>query len=188
LYEHFLKRVFDVIVASVVCVVLLPVFIVVAVLIRMEDGGPAIFKQQRSGRGGRPFTLYKFRSMPVSSPSVPSSSAQTLTVTRIGRVIRRTNIDELPQLWNVIRGDMTLVGPRPALLSQTSLLGMRAAAGIDRVRPGLTGLAQVNAYDGMPESEKLRWEEQYARRIRLVGDLLIVARTFRYLTRRPPVY
>jgi O-antigen biosynthesis protein WbqP len=126
--------------------------------------------------------------MPSGTPAVPSAVAHGLAVTRVGRIIRRTNIDELPQLWNVMKGDMSLIGPRPALPSQTSLLEQRNAFGITRLRPGLTGLAQVNAYDGMPEREKLQWERRYAERVSFIGDVSILLRTFGYLLRRPPAY
>lgn len=188
MYAGFFKRAFDVATAGVALVALSPVLLIVALAIRIEDGGPAIFKQRRVGRFGAVFTIHKFRSMPVSTPDVPSAAAGALSVTRVGRIIRRTNLDELPQLWNIVRGDMSLIGPRPALPSQGELLKMRDRLGVTVLRPGLTGLAQVNAYDGMPESEKVRWEGEYAREVSFVRDCVIVMRTFGYLLRRPPAY
>lgn len=188
IYAHFFKRALDIVLSATALVVLSPVLLLVALLIRLEDGGPAVFHQKRVGRHGQAFTIFKFRSMPVATPSVPSAGARTLTLTRIGRVIRRTNIDELPQLFNVIRGDMSLIGPRPALPTQTYLLELRAANAVLDVRPGLTGLAQVEAYDGMPETEKAEWERRYVSDITLRVDLSIIARTLTYLLRPPPVY
>lgn len=188
MYLRLVKRAIDIGCAAVSLMLLSPLLTFVTLAIRLEDGGNAIFKQRRVGRGGIAFTIYKFRSMPLGTPDVPSAAATALKVTRVGRIIRRTNIDELPQLWNVLKGDMSLIGPRPALASQQSLLAQRQARGISRLRPGLTGLAQVNAYDGMPESEKIDWEERYARRVSLTHDLAIVLRTFAYLLRRPPAY
>ncbi|MGE0581152.1 MAG: sugar transferase [Steroidobacteraceae bacterium] len=188
MYRQTTKRFLDLVIAVVLLLLLSPLFALTAIAIRLEDGGQSIFRQRRVGRDGAVFTIYKFRSMPMGTPSVPSASGTTLKVTRVGWFIRRTNIDELPQLWNVLRGDMSLIGPRPALLSQTSLLESRHQRGITRLRPGLTGLAQVNAYDGMPEDEKLRWEERYANSVSLTRDITILLRTLGYLLRRPPAY
>jgi O-antigen biosynthesis protein WbqP len=187
-YRRFFKRLFDIVLAVVALAVLWPIFLVTAVAIRLHDGGPAIFRQQRVGRGSVPFTLYKFRSMSVSAPNVPSAVGAAALITPVGRIIRRANIDELPQLFNVLAGDMSIVGPRPALPSQTWLVEERRRAGVDRLRPGLTGLAQINAYDGMPEVEKLGWETSYVQRLSWSHDLMVVLRTFGYLLRRPPVY
>jgi O-antigen biosynthesis protein WbqP len=187
-YERHAKRWLDLLVAALATICVSPLLIVTAVLIRLQDGGPAIFRQVRVGRESRPFTLYKFRSMPVSAPDLPSADARRVAITPIGRVIRRTNIDELPQLFNILRGEMSLIGPRPALASQAELLRMRATAGVMRARPGLTGLAQVNSYDGMAEAEKVEWERRYVENISLAGDLRIIGHTFVYLLRPPPVY
>ena len=188
MYQRAVKRIFDVAAASAALVALSPLLAVVAASIRLEDGGPVFFRQVRVGERGRPFRIYKFRSMPVNSRDLPSAAAATLRVTRVGRFIRRTNIDELPQLLNVLRGEMSIVGPRPALSTQEELCARRAALGADACRPGLTGLAQVNSYDGMPEAEKARWDGEYAGAISAAGDLRIILRTFGYLARRPPVY
>ncbi|MEJ0037592.1 MAG: sugar transferase [Gammaproteobacteria bacterium] len=188
LYERRIKRLADVMLALLVLILLSPLLLLTALAIRIEDGGPTLFRQMRVGRDGKQFRLFKFRSMPVSVPSVPSAQAKSLPITRVGRVVRRTNIDELPQLFNVLRGDMSIVGPRPALPSQAELLTMRAARGVLRLKPGVTGLAQVNAYDGMPESEKVEWDARYASVVSGVRDLTVVLRTIGYIVRRPPVY
>jgi O-antigen biosynthesis protein WbqP len=182
------KRLFDVLWAVASLIVLGPLMLVVAAIIRLQDGGPALIRQTRIGQGGRPFTLYKFRSMPVDTPAVASTEARALAITPFGRLIRRANIDELPQLFNVLRGDMSIVGPRPPLPTQEKLLAYRRENGAIHARPGLTGLAQVRSYDGMPVIEKALLDAEYARRITLGRDLAIVARTFRYLLRKPPVY
>lgn len=188
MYARFLKRALDALTAALLLLLLSPLLALVAVAIRIDDGGAAIFRQRRVGRNGREFTIYKFRSMPTGTAQLPSASAQALMITRVGRWIRRTNLDELPQLWNVLRGDMSLIGPRPALPTQTLLVAGRSERGIAQVRPGLTGLAQVNAYDGMPEMEKLAWESRYVQSISFLRDVVIVVRTFGYLLRRPPAY
>jgi O-antigen biosynthesis protein WbqP len=188
IYESVFKRLFDVSISLFALSLLSPVMLLTALAIRLEDGRPVLFRQVRVGREGSSFRICKFRSMPVATPSVPSAAAVKLRVTRVGAFIRRTNIDELPQLFNVLRGDMSIVGPRPGLAVQEDLMAMRRARGVDRLRPGLTGLAQVNSFDGMSDAQKVEWEALYAGRVTFAHDLIIVLRTFVYLLRPPPVY
>jgi O-antigen biosynthesis protein WbqP len=188
MYETFFKRILDVAVSSLAIAVLSPILLLTALAVRLGDAGPALFRQTRTGRSGRPFRVFKFRSMPVQSADLPSAGAAGLKVTAVGKVIRRTNIDELPQLFNIFCGEMSLVGPRPPLPAQADLIRMRRENKALECRPGLTGLAQVNSYDGMPEAEKARWDGQYASHITFIGDLRLIVRTLGYLVRRPPVY
>jgi O-antigen biosynthesis protein WbqP len=188
MYESSFKRPFDFTVALLALLVLAPIMLLAALAIALEDGRPVLFRQARVGRGGAPFRIFKFRSMPVSTPSLPSADARALRVTRVGAFIRRTNIDELPQLFNVLEGSMSLVGPRPGLASQSELMEMRRRRDVFRLRPGLTGLAQVNSFDGMTDAEKVDWEARYGERVSFAGDLGIMLRTVGYLLRRPPVY
>lgn len=188
MYRQVFKRWFDVVAAGAALVVLSPVMLATAVAVKLEDGGPALFSQERVGTNGKTFRVFKFRSMPVNAGDVPSAMAHALRVTRVGQIIRRTNIDELPQLVNILRGDMSIVGPRPALPRQTELNDMRRENGAWTCRPGLTGLAQVNSYDGMPEPEKAAWDAKYAASVTLGVDVSIILRTFLYLAKRPPAY
>lgn len=188
MYRHFLKRIVDVVLATLALVVLSPVLLVIAAAVRFEDGGPVIFGQQRIGRDGRPFRLLKFRSMPENTGDIPSDAARSVRITRVGQVIRRTNADELPQLINILRGEMSVVGPRPALPTQHDLIAYRRGNGALRCSPGLTGLAQINAYDGMPAAMKARWDGTYAEHLSFAGDVMIILRTFRYLLMPPPTY
>jgi O-antigen biosynthesis protein WbqP len=188
LYPALGKRLLDLVLASLGLVVLAPVVVLVALAVRIEDGGPSLFRQQRSGRHDQKFTLLKFRSMPVGSADLPSSAAHGLRPTRVGALIRRTNLDELPQLLNILAGDMSLVGPRPALPSQADLLALRRENGAISCRPGLTGLAQVSSYDGMPVLRKAEYDAEYAREMSFLLDCSIILQTFGYLIRRPPVY
>jgi O-antigen biosynthesis protein WbqP len=162
--------------------------LLIAVAISVEDGGPVLFRQKRVGRGGELFEVLKFRSMPVATRDLPSAQAGRVKVTRVGKIIRRTNLDELPQLINILRGQMSVVGPRPPLPSQRELCRIRETNGAIDCKPGLTGLAQINAYDGMPEKEKAKWDGTYAATLSFVSDMTIILRTFRYLSKRPPVY
>lgn len=188
MYRRFGKRVLDIALSGIALVILSPLMLLVALAIRLEDGGPALFRQERVGRERKQFTILKFRSMPVNTGDVPSAQARAFRITRIGAFIRRTNIDELPQLINILRGDMSIVGPRPALPQQEELCAMREKNGALRCRPGLTGLAQINSYDGMLDSQKAAWDAQYAANITFLGDIKIILQTFGYLLRPPPVY
>tara|TARA_Y100001001_G_C8002619_1_gene306849 strand:+ start:521 stop:1063 length:543 start_codon:yes stop_codon:yes gene_type:complete len=124
----------------------MPVLLVLIVLGLFDTGSP-LFRQERVGRFGRPFTLIKFRTMRKDTASVASHLASSSSITRYGRFLRRTKLDEIPQLWNVLRGDMSLVGPRPCLASQEELISQRKALGVLNARPGITGLAQINGID-----------------------------------------
>ncbi len=187
-YERTVKRVLDAVLSSIALVVLSPLIGLACLAIWLEDRGAPIFRQVRVGADGVLYELLKLRSMPVNTAQVPSVRAGSLRTTRVGKFIRRTNIDELPQLVNIVRGDMSVVGPRPALASQVALLELRRANGADRCKPGLTGMAQVHSYDGMPETEKAAWDGRYAACVSLAVDCTLILRTFGYLLRRPPVY
>ncbi|MEO1574155.1 MAG: sugar transferase [Pseudomonadota bacterium] len=188
MYAQFVKRPLDMLLALIALLFLAPVFLVTAVAIVLEDGLPVLFRQQRSGRDKRPFEVLKFRSMGRDAPQVASADAGALRITSVGAIIRRLNVDELPQLVNILRGDMSVVGPRPALTTQSTLLDLRDQGSANTVRPGLTGLAQVSSYDGMPEEEKASLDNDYARRVTFFGDVRIILRTFVYLLKPPPVY
>ena len=139
-------RVFDFLFSLLGLIVGLPVLLVIYVAGMIDTGSP-LFKQERVGRNQKPFTLVKFRTMRVGTASVASHLADTAAITPIGHFLRRTKLDELPQLWNVLWGDMSLVGPRPGLFNQQALLQARQQHGVFAARPGITGLAQVSGID-----------------------------------------
>ena len=139
-------RVFDFLFSLLGLIVGLPVLLVIYVVDMIDTGSP-LFKQERVGRNQKPFTLVKFRTMRVGTASVASHLADTAAITPIGHFLRRTKLDELPQLWNVLWGDMSLVGPRPGLFNQQALLQARQQHGVFAARPGITGLAQVSGID-----------------------------------------
>lgn len=188
MYASLGKRILDVVVAGAAVVVLSPVLLGIAVAIWLEDRQSVLFRQDRVGRRGESFEFLKFRSMPVGTAQVTSDQAGQLTVTRVGQLLRRTNLDELPQLLNILRGDMSVVGPRPPIPSQEELVDHRSQSGALLLRPGLTGLAQIRSYDGMPWEEKAKWDAEYAADVSLVNDLKIILATFAYLRRPPPAY
>ncbi len=183
-----IKRAIDILASLLVLIVLSPILILVAVIIYLQDFGNPIFKQQRMGKNGEPFNFYKFRSMPLNTPNVESKDRDKLTITPFGKILRRSNLDEIPQLFNILNGDMSLIGPRPSILSQTELTEMRKANGSIRLRPGLTGWAQVNAYDFMPNEVKAEFDGYYAKNISFGLDVKIVLKTLGYLTKKPPTY
>lgn len=139
-------RLFDVLLAFLGLVFGFPVLLLIYILGLFDTGSP-LFRQKRVGRHQKPFTLVKFRTMSVNTASVASHLASSASITRLGSFLRKTKLDELPQLWNVLKGDMSLVGPRPNLFNQDELIAEREALGVYAVRPGITGLAQVNEID-----------------------------------------
>ena len=187
-YSTHGKRLFDIAFSLMAILFLLPVFLLTAIFIVLDDGRPVLFKQGRVGKDRSIFEIYKFRSMKTGVGDIPSAKAPTHVVTTMGRILRRTNIDELPQLINVLKGDMSIVGPRPPLPSQLDLLRVRSEHGGENLRPGLTGLAQINGYDGMTEADKGMFDAEYSRKITFLQDILIILKTFGYLLRKPPVY
>ncbi|MCL2919631.1 sugar transferase [Shewanella litorisediminis] len=188
MYSKIIKRLFDLLIVFFATVILLPLLIAVGVLIKLFDPGPVIFKQKRIGRHAKEFDFYKFRSMPVNTGDIPSDKLGLINITWVGRLIRRTNLDELPQLFNVLKGDMSIVGPRPPIVSQRQLVELRKQSGAIVCRPGLTGLAQVSAFDGMTVEQKASFDAEYARKVSFLTDVKIILRTFTYLLKPPPVY
>lgn len=188
MYQAGPKRLLDIIISGTSLLLLLPLIALVAVAIKIFDPGPALFCQQRVGLNQHLFRLYKFRSMPINTGDIPSDQLGQLKLSWIGRFLRRSNLDELPQLYNVFRGDMSLVGPRPALPSQKDLIDARVSDGAYSIRPGITGLAQVNSYDGMHVEIKAKYDCQYAKSINFISDSAICLKTVGYLLRKPPVY
>jgi len=187
-YARWGKRLVDVSLSTTVLLLLSPLLAFTGFCIWLEDRRAFLFRQERVGRNAVLFTMWKFRSMPMGTENVPSARVAAPAVTRVGKVIRRTSFDELPQLANVVRGDMSLVGPRPALPTQVELIELRRRAGAIRLRPGLTGLAQIRSHDGMSEDLKAAHDGEYAEQMSLRNDLSILARTAAYLLKPPPRY
>jgi lipopolysaccharide/colanic/teichoic acid biosynthesis glycosyltransferase len=170
-----LKRGMDVLGASLLLLVLAPVALVVALAVLLALGRPVLFSQVRPGLQGRPFTLWKFRSMLPAPPDV-SSDDDDLRMTRFGRVLRATSLDEIPELWNVLRGDMSLVGPRPLLVEYLDRYSARQARRHE-VRPGLTGLVQVSGRNALSWEDKLELDVEYVEKRSFLLDLTILLRT-----------
>lgn len=175
-----MKRLFDVVVALLAGVVLLLPLLSVALIVKLTSPGPALYWSQRVGRHNRIFRMPKFRSMRVDTPAV---ATHLLTdpdryLSPVGSLLRKTSLDELPQLWSILVGDMSFVGPRPALFNQADLIALRSERGVDRLVPGLTGWAQINGRDELPIPEKVKLDEEYLRRRSFWFDMKIIAMTF----------
>ena len=172
-----MKRAFDVLACVLLLLLCWPALLLLVAIIRFESSGPAIFSQIRVGKDGRPFNCYKLRTMYSGTPNLPTHQVEGLVVTACGKYLRRLKIDELPQLVNVLMGDMSLVGPRPCLPSQTELVEARRRLGVLDVRPGITGLAQVNDID-MSDPDRLAGiDAKYVRNQSLRGDLMLILAT-----------
>lgn len=163
MYKHFFKRLFDLILSLIGAVVLLPVFLILAIVVWIDDPGPIIFKQQRVGKNKKLFWLYKFRSMKVKTPDLPTHllSDPEQYITRVGKILRKTSLDELPQIFNILFGQMSVIGPRPALWSQDDLISERDKYRANDIRPGLTGWAQINGRDELEIDVKARFDGEY---------------------------
>lgn len=194
---HPLKRAFDVLAAGIALVLFLPLLLLVVVLIKLESPGPAIFRQRRTGYRGRVFTIYKFRTMTVTEDSgqVRQATRNDARVTATGALLRKLSIDELPQLVNVLKGDMSIVGPRPHALAHDEYYGalIPTYAARFRARPGLTGYAQVNGFrgeihDARGMSDRVAADNSYIDAWSPTLDLAILARTIPLIFRDPRAY
>jgi sugar transferase EpsL len=182
-FSRAVKRGVDVAGASLGLLLLAPLLGLTAALIRLSMGAPVLFRQVRPGLGGRPFTLVKFRTMSEGHAADGSPLPDSARLTQLGRVLRAVSLDELPQLWNVLRGDMSLVGPRPLLVRYLSRYTPEQARRHE-VRPGITGWAQVHGHPGMTWSEKLAHDVWYVENWSLGLDARILALTVGYVLRR----
>ncbi|MEE0016061.1 MAG: sugar transferase [Clostridia bacterium] len=175
-----LKRFFDIILSLVAIIVFSWLLIIIAIAIVVEDKGNILFKQKRIGKNKKEFYIYKFRTMKVSTPKdVPTHLLDNPEsyITKIGGFLRKTSLDELPQLFNILKGDMSIVGPRPALWNQFDLIDLRDKNGSNSVRPGLTGWAQVNGRDELPIDVKAGFDGEYIKKMSIVFDIKIILMT-----------
>ncbi len=173
MYLTFFKRLIDVLLSGIGLILLAIPMGIVAIIIKIEDPGPVIFKQKRLGIHKSYFSIYKFRSMKVSTPDIPTHLLENPEkyITKVGKFIRKTSIDELPQMWNIIKGDMAIIGPRPALWNEYDLIAERDKYGANDVRPGLTGWAQINGRDELEIEEKARLDGVYVQKMGVKMDI-----------------
>jgi len=174
-----LKRYFDILVSAVMLIVMALPILLIAAAVRLTSPGPAIYWSERVGRNNTRFRMPKFRTMRIDTPAVATHlmSDPEAYVTPVGRFLRRTSLDELPQLWSILTGKMSAVGPRPALFNQDDLIALRTEAGVDKIRPGLTGWAQINGRDELPVPVKVQFDVEYLRRMSFRLDLKIIILT-----------
>ncbi|MHC4542998.1 MAG: sugar transferase [Planctomycetota bacterium] len=183
------KRILDLLFSFAAVILLLPFFAVIIIAIRISSKGAAVFKQERAGKGGKPFTFYKFRTMKVDVDPFGASpkSGDDPRLTRIGKFLREYSLDELPQLFNVLKGDMSIVGPRPLYISQMAEWNERQKKRL-LVKPGLTGLAQISGRGELTREEKLELDVKYVETTNLWLDLKIILRTIAQVFSRKSIY
>ena len=176
-----MKRAVDILGGLAGLILLSAPLLVIGLAVRLESSGPALHWSKRVGQRNRIFLMPKFRTMRLGTPDVATHllNDPDQWITPLGRFLRRTSLDELPQLWSVLKGDMSLVGPRPALFNQDDLVALRTEAGVDALRPGLTGWAQINGRDELPIPDKVKLDREYLERMSLAFDLRIIAATAR---------
>lgn len=176
-----LKRAFDIVGAAALIVLTLPVLVLVSLAIRAHDGGPALYRQTRIGKGGLPFEIYKFRTMVANADKIGgySTADGDSRITPVGRTLRRYSIDELPQLFNVLRGDMSLVGPRPDVPAQRSLYSDTDFMRRHSVRPGITGLAQATLRSSATQEQRMRLDLEYVDKSGVPFDMMVLILTLK---------
>lgn len=173
------KRLLDLLLAGCAVVLLAPVIVLVALLVKLTSPGPVLYWSDRVGRGNKTFRMPKFRSMRTDTPAVATHLLPDPKqwITPVGGLLRRSSLDELPQLWSILRGEMSIVGPRPALFNQDDLVALRTQRGVHRLRPGLTGWAQINGRDDLPIPAKVAYDAWYLEHQSLGLDLKIILLT-----------
>ncbi|OUL88665.1 sugar transferase [Paraburkholderia hospita] len=184
-----MKRIFDLVVAIAATIVFLVPMLIVAIVVKVTSRGPALYWSERVGKRNKTFRMPKFRSMRVDTPAVATHLLQGAGgyLTPVGSFLRKSSLDELPQLWSILKGDMSLVGPRPALFNQEDLIALRTERGVDALRPGLTGWAQINGRDELPIPVKVEFDAQYLARQSFLFDLKILFLTCLKVIRRSGV-
>lgn len=174
MYKRYIKRILDIILSVVGIVFLSPLFLIIAILIKLDSRGPVLFKQKRIGINKTYFNIYKFRTMHEKTPrDAPTHLLENPDryITRVGKLLRKSSLDELPQIVNILIGRMSVIGPRPALWNQEDLIAERDKYGANAIRPGLTGWAQINGRDELPIEVKAKYDGEYVRRMSLLFDL-----------------
>ena len=176
MYRKYIKRMLDFILSLLAIIILSPVLLITALLVKIKLGSPVIFKQQRPGKNEKIFTLYKFRTMTDKKDEKGNLLPDEQRLTKFGKILRSTSLDELPELLNILKGDMAIVGPRPLLVEYLELYNQKQKHRHD-VRPGLTGLAQINGRNTISWEEKFDEDLKYINKITFIGDLKIILKT-----------
>jgi len=171
-----MKRAINLIGSIILGILLLPFILLISLLIVLDTPGNPIFSQTRVGQNSKAFTIYKFRTMRIDTPDIPTNEMDNRDkyITTMGKFLRKTSLDELPQLWNIVKGEMSFVGPRPPLFSQEMLVKNRKDSGVDQLKPGVTGWAQINGRDDMDDEEKFEYDLWYYKNRSLWLDIKII--------------
>lgn len=180
MYRHFLKRLMDIILSFIAIVLLLIPMTIISFIILITDPGPIFFKQKRFGKNEKLFNIFKFRTMKMDTPDVPTHKLKNPEqyITRVGKILRKTSLDELPQIFNIFVGQMSFIGPRPALWNQRKLIELREKVHANDVRPGLSGWAQINGRDNISEQKKAMLDGEYVKKMSFWFDCKCFFGTF----------
>lgn len=180
MYAHYIKRIIDFMLALLGLIILSPLYLVIIIAIKLDSKGPVLFEQERMAQHKQTFKIYKFRTMRTDTPhNMPThmlANADSF-ITPVGKFLRKTSLDELPQLLNILKGEMSIIGPRPCLMNQKDLIVARDEYGANDVKPGLTGLAQISGRDELPIPVKARYDGDYCQKITFVGDVKLFFET-----------
>ena len=180
MYKKYIKNILDIILAFIGLIILLPFFLIFALIIKLESKGPIFFKQERIGKNKKHFKIYKFRTMRTDTPKdMPTHMLRNAEsyITKFGKFMRKTSIDELPQLINILKGEMAIIGPRPALWNQDDLIEERDKYNANNVKPGLTGWAQINGRDELPIPVKAKYDGEYIEKMSFIFDIKVFFKT-----------
>ena len=183
MYKRFVKRCLDFLLSLAALIILSPVLLLVAILVRCKLGSPILFKQKRPGLHEKIFCMYKFRTMTDAKDADGNLLPDEVRLTKFGKLLRSTSLDELPELFNILKGDMAIVGPRPLLVQYLPRYNERQRRRHD-VRPGFTGLAQVNGRNSISWQEKFEWDVRYVEKVSFLMDLRIIAKTVKVVLKR----
>lgn len=181
MYKNYIKKLLDFVLSFILLIILSPIFLIIAIVSKIEEPkGTIFFKQERAGVDNKPFMCYKFRSMKMDAPQNASTwelENPDYFITPLGKFLRKTSLDELPQLINIVKGDMSFVGPRPVILKERELLDLRTANGSAKAKPGITGLSQISGRDNLDPATKAQTDSIYANDITFINDLKIILKT-----------
>ena len=194
MYKSFIKSLLDIIIGILVFPIFLVIFIVLAPIIKLEDNGPVFYKALRVGKNGKNFMIYKFRSMKVDAPDIRMSDGSTYNgkndprVTKIGSIMRMTSLDEIPQILNVIKGEMSIIGPRPTIPNKKNESVNSLRLERRKVRPGITGYTQAYFRNSIPQDEKLKYDVDYVKKLSFTLDCKILFQTMKTVIKRDNIY
>lgn len=181
MYKNYIKKLLDFVLSFLLLIILSPLFLIIAIISKIEEPkGTVFFKQERAGAYNKPFMCYKFRSMSMDAPKNASTwelENPDSFISPLGKFLRKTSLDELPQLINIVKGDMSFIGPRPVILKERELLDLREANGSAGAKPGITGLSQISGRDNLDPATKAHTDAIYANDITFINDLKIILKT-----------